>query len=91
MPWVRATNGACNCAVLCLLQQRLPLTGPRLRAKVKAPRHDRYSLVLLNGDGLDLRLEGSVSFWGPTQKHLSLEQLYLPQTECFLMVLHIAA
>ena len=71
--------------------QHLPFTGPRLHTTITLPYKDRYALVLLNADGLNLKLQGSVSFWGPTQHHLSLEQKHLPETVAFLMMLNLAA
>ncbi|XP_026193687.1 uncharacterized protein LOC34619034 [Cyclospora cayetanensis] len=70
---------------------QLPFTGPSLQATITIPRKDRYALVLLNADGLDLKLYGTVSFYGPTQHHLSLEQKYLPETVAGLMVLNLIA
>ncbi|OEH74611.1 lung seven transmembrane [Cyclospora cayetanensis] len=72
-------------------QLQLPFTGPSLQATITIPRKDRYALVLLNADGLDLKLYGTVSFYGPTQHHLSLEQKYLPETVAGLMVLNLIA
>ncbi|KAL8448152.1 hypothetical protein Emed_003965 [Eimeria media] len=70
---------------------RLPFTGPRLQTTISLPYKDRYALVLLNADGLNLKLQGSVSFRGPTQQHLSLEQKYLPEAVAFLMLLNFIA
>ncbi|KAL8271216.1 hypothetical protein Esti_004877 [Eimeria stiedai] len=70
---------------------RLPFTGPRLQTTISLPYRDRYALVLLNADGLNLKLQGSVSFWGPTQQHLSLEQKHLPEAVAFLMLLNLLA
>lgn len=70
---------------------RLPLKGPRLQTTITLPYKDRYALVLLNTDGLNLKLQGRISFWGPTQHHLSLEQKHLPEAVAILMVLNLAA
>ena len=71
--------------------QRVPFTGPRLQLSFSLPRKDRYALLLLNADSVDLKLQGFVSFYNPNQQHLSLDQQYLPQTTAFLMALNLLA
>ncbi|KAL8428380.1 hypothetical protein ACSSS7_007267 [Eimeria intestinalis] len=91
---VRQRTSAASSAAFCLISCstiRLPFTGPRLKTTVSLPYRDRYALVLLNADGLNLKLQGSVSFWGPTQQHLSLEQKHLPEAVAFLMLLNFLA
>ncbi|CDJ65461.1 hypothetical protein, conserved [Eimeria necatrix] len=70
---------------------RVPLEGPRVRFCFSIPEKGRFALLLLNGDGLDLKLQGTVSFWGPQQQHLSLEQQLLPQAAAALMALNLLA
>lgn len=69
----------------------MPFTGPRLQTTITLPRKDRYALVLLNADGLNLKLQGTVAFEGPTQHHLSLEQKYLPEAVAFMMFVNLLA
>ncbi|KEP63039.1 UNVERIFIED_CONTAM: hypothetical protein HHA_216890 [Hammondia hammondi] len=69
--------------------KRLPFASSRLRVRIQVPRRDRYAVVLLNADGLDLRLRGSVTFLNPDAQQLSAEQLHLPDTVFGLMILYL--
>nr|PUA83896.1 hypothetical protein TGBR9_384790 [Toxoplasma gondii TgCATBr9] len=71
------------------VHQRLPFASSRLRVRIQVPRRDRYAVVLLNADGLDLRLRGSVTFLNPDAQQLSAEQLHLPDTVFGLMILYL--
>ncbi|PHJ25068.1 lung seven transmembrane receptor [Cystoisospora suis] len=69
--------------------KRLPFTSNRMRVRVRVPKRDRYAVMLLNSDGLDLRLKGSVSFTNPDGEQLSVEQIPLPNTLFALMILYL--
>lgn len=71
------------------LLQRLPFTSNRMRVRVRVPKRDRYAVMLLNSDGLDLRLKGSVTFTNPDGEQLSVEQIPLPNTLFALMILYL--
>lgn len=69
--------------------QRLPFSSNRMRVRVRVPKRDRYAVMLLNADGLDLRLKGSITFTNPDGGQLSVEQIPLPNTLFALMILYL--
>ncbi|PFH33558.1 hypothetical protein BESB_077750 [Besnoitia besnoiti] len=69
--------------------KRLPFTSSRMHVRLRVPRRDRYAVVLLNADGLDLRFRGEVTFMNPGNQHLSVEQIALPATVFALMLLYV--
>ncbi|CBZ55517.1 conserved hypothetical protein [Neospora caninum Liverpool] len=69
--------------------KRLPFTASRMQVRIQVPRRDRYAVVLLNADGLDLRLRGAVTFINPGNQQLSAEQICLPDTVFGLMILYL--